>query len=44
MIINHKGLVRGPKRQTNWQQVKQQMTNGGKTDEKKESSKKVSLL
>jgi len=44
MIINHKGLVRGPKRQTNWQQVKQQMKNDEKEEGQKESSKKVSLL
>jgi len=44
MIINHKGLVRGPNRQTNWRQVKQQMTNDEKEDGQKECPKKVSLL
>jgi len=44
MIINHKGLVRGPKRQTNWQQVKQQMKKDEKEEGQKESFKKVSLL
>lgn len=39
LTINNKGLVRGPKRQTNWQAVKQEMMN-----KDKDSSKKVSLF
>jgi len=40
MVLNNKGLVRGPKRQTNWQAVKKEMM----PEASKESAKKVSLF
>jgi len=49
MIINQKGLVRGPNRQTDWRMVKQLMKNDIMQEEKQESEKetapkKVDLL
>jgi len=45
MMINQKGLVRGPNRQTNWRMVKQMMDNEKKEENEKASTpKKVNLL
>jgi len=43
MVINQKGLVRGPNRQTNWRMVKMMVEKDKKEQEGKMAPKKVNL-